>query len=158
MVQEPGEEPMLLATARPLMNLRDVPHAGFKVVAETALVLLMGHIVAKGKPVTGFLNSSSEVELPIRSLRGLELAVALSHRPLSRGSVDCHRRPCPAVLVGDVNEQRVPVVLDANAMLRVVLFLQAANHATPGRDADEGCPAPTTADWPRYALAVAVGH
>jgi hypothetical protein len=56
MVQEPGKEPMMLATGSPLMNLRDVPHAGFKVVGEASLILLTVHIVDKGKPVTEFLN------------------------------------------------------------------------------------------------------
>jgi hypothetical protein len=56
MVQEPGKEPMMLATGTALMNLRDVPHAGFKVVGETSLILLTVHIVDKGTPVTEFLN------------------------------------------------------------------------------------------------------
>lgn len=51
MVQAPGKEPMMLATGTPIMNLRDVPHGGFKVVGNTPLVLFTVHIVDKGKPL-----------------------------------------------------------------------------------------------------------
>jgi Cupin domain len=51
MVQVPGKEPMMLATGTPIMNLRDVPHGGFKVVGNTPLVLFTVHVVDKGKPL-----------------------------------------------------------------------------------------------------------
>ena len=51
MVQEPGKEPRMLATGAPLLNLRGVPHAGWKVVGDTTLVLFTVHVVDKGKPL-----------------------------------------------------------------------------------------------------------
>jgi hypothetical protein len=33
------------------MNLRDIPHAGFKVVGNTPIKLLTVHVVDKGKPL-----------------------------------------------------------------------------------------------------------
>lgn len=51
MVQAPGKEPMMLPTGAPIMNLRDVPHGGFKVVGNTSLKLFTVHIVDKGKPL-----------------------------------------------------------------------------------------------------------
>jgi quercetin dioxygenase-like cupin family protein len=47
MVQLPGKEPMMLPTGAPIWNLRDVPHAGFKVVGDTSLILLTLHVVDK---------------------------------------------------------------------------------------------------------------
>lgn len=51
MVQLPGKEPTMMETGTPILNLRDVPHSGFKVVGETPLKLLTVHIVDKGKPL-----------------------------------------------------------------------------------------------------------
>lgn len=51
MVQYPGQAPVMLATGTAVMNLRDVPHAGFKVVGEQPLKLFTVHIVDKGKPL-----------------------------------------------------------------------------------------------------------
>jgi quercetin dioxygenase-like cupin family protein len=51
MIQMPGKEPTMMATGSTILNLRDVPHAGFKVVGETSLKLLTVHIVDKGKPL-----------------------------------------------------------------------------------------------------------
>jgi quercetin dioxygenase-like cupin family protein len=51
MVQAPGKEPMKLETGAPIMNLRDVPHGGFKVVGDTSLKLFTVHVVDKGKPL-----------------------------------------------------------------------------------------------------------
>ena len=50
-VQVPGQDPMMLPTGATLMNLRDVKHAGFKVVGKTPLKLFTVHTVDKGKPV-----------------------------------------------------------------------------------------------------------
>lgn len=50
-VQLPGKDPMPLPTGAPILNLRDVKHAGFKVVGDTPLKLLTVHIVDKGKPL-----------------------------------------------------------------------------------------------------------
>ena len=50
------------ATQRPFptgaatINMRDVPHAGFKVVGDKSLKMLTVHIVDKGKPPTEFLK------------------------------------------------------------------------------------------------------
>lgn len=51
MVQYPDQAPVMLATGTAVMNLRDVPHAGFKVVGEQPLKLFTVHIVDKGKPL-----------------------------------------------------------------------------------------------------------
>jgi quercetin dioxygenase-like cupin family protein len=51
MVQFPGKEPIMLETGAPILNLRDVPHAGFKVVGDQPLKLFTVHIVNKGKPL-----------------------------------------------------------------------------------------------------------
>jgi quercetin dioxygenase-like cupin family protein len=50
-VQLPGKDPMALPTGATLLNLRDVKHAGFKVVGDTSLKLFTVHIVDKGKPL-----------------------------------------------------------------------------------------------------------
>lgn len=51
MVQLPGQAPTLMAAGTPIMNLRDVAHAGFKVVGDTPLRLLTVHIVDRDKPL-----------------------------------------------------------------------------------------------------------
>jgi quercetin dioxygenase-like cupin family protein len=51
MVQLPGQAPTMMQTGTPIMNLRDVPHAGFIVVGDTPLKLFTVHIVDKGKPL-----------------------------------------------------------------------------------------------------------
>lgn len=51
MIQVPGKEPMMLPTGASTMNLRDVPHAGWKVVGDATIKLFTVHIVDKGKPL-----------------------------------------------------------------------------------------------------------
>jgi hypothetical protein len=51
MVQVPGKDPFMLPTGAPIMNLRDVPHAGWKVVGDAPIRLFTVHIVDKGKPL-----------------------------------------------------------------------------------------------------------
>jgi quercetin dioxygenase-like cupin family protein len=51
MVQEPGKEPRMMETGMPIMQLRDVPHAGYKVVGDKSLKIFAVHIVDKGKPI-----------------------------------------------------------------------------------------------------------
>lgn len=51
MVQVPGKDPIALPTGAPIMNLRDVPHAGWKVAGDTTIKLFTVHIVDKGKPL-----------------------------------------------------------------------------------------------------------
>ena len=51
MVQFPGQAPTMMQTGSAIMNLRDVPHAGFTVVGDHPLKLLTVHIVDKGKPL-----------------------------------------------------------------------------------------------------------
>jgi quercetin dioxygenase-like cupin family protein len=50
-VQLPGKEPTALATGATVLNLRDVKHAGYKIVGDTSLKLFTVHIVDKGKPL-----------------------------------------------------------------------------------------------------------
>lgn len=56
MVQLPGKDATMMATGTPIMNLRDVPHAGFTVVGDTPLRLLTVHIVDKNKPLYVWVN------------------------------------------------------------------------------------------------------
>src|SRR5437870_4733835 len=51
MIQAPGKDPVELKTASPIMNLRDVPHAGWKVVGDKAIKIVTVHVVDKGKPL-----------------------------------------------------------------------------------------------------------
>jgi quercetin dioxygenase-like cupin family protein len=50
-VETPEGKQMQLATGAGSINLRDVPHAGFKIVGDKALKLLTVHIVDKGAPL-----------------------------------------------------------------------------------------------------------
>ena len=51
MVQYPGKPPQMLATGTAVLNLRDVPHAGFKVIGPGPLRLFTVHVVDKDKPL-----------------------------------------------------------------------------------------------------------
>jgi quercetin dioxygenase-like cupin family protein len=50
-VETPDGKKIQLATGAGNMNLRDVPHAGFKVVGDTPLKIVTVHIVDKGAPL-----------------------------------------------------------------------------------------------------------
>lgn len=50
-IQLPGKNPQMLPTGASLLNLRDVPHAGFKNVGDTILRLHTVHIVDRDKPM-----------------------------------------------------------------------------------------------------------
>jgi quercetin dioxygenase-like cupin family protein len=50
-IETPDGKQMQLKTGAGSMNLRDVPHAGFKVVGDSALKLVTVHVVDKGKPL-----------------------------------------------------------------------------------------------------------
>jgi len=56
MVQFPGQPPTMMQTGSTIMNLRDVPHAGFTVVGEQPLKLLTVHIVDKNKPLYAWVK------------------------------------------------------------------------------------------------------
>ncbi len=51
LVQLPGEAPTMMQTGSTIMNLRDVPHAGFTVVGDQPLRLLTVHVVDRNKPL-----------------------------------------------------------------------------------------------------------
>jgi quercetin dioxygenase-like cupin family protein len=51
MVQLAGQAPIMMQTGSTIMNLRDVPHAGFTVVGEQPLRLLTVHVVDKSRPL-----------------------------------------------------------------------------------------------------------
>lgn len=53
-IQVPGKEPSTLPTGTALLNLRDVKHAGFKVVGDVPLKLFTVHVVDKGQPLYDF--------------------------------------------------------------------------------------------------------
>lgn len=59
LVQFPGQAPVLLATGTSVLNLRDVPHAGFTVIGPQSLKLYTVHVVDKGKPLYEWLDSGS---------------------------------------------------------------------------------------------------
>jgi quercetin dioxygenase-like cupin family protein len=50
-VELPDGKHIKLTTGTGSMNLRDVPHAGFKVVGDTSLKLVTVHVVDKGRPL-----------------------------------------------------------------------------------------------------------
>jgi len=56
MVEASGKPAFALPTGAPIMNLRDVAHAGFKVVGDKTVKLLTVHVVDKGKPVYEWLK------------------------------------------------------------------------------------------------------
>ena len=47
----PDGKQISLTTGNAAINVRDVPHAGFKIVGDKTLKLLTVHIVDKGKPL-----------------------------------------------------------------------------------------------------------
>ena len=51
MIEVPGKPAFALMTGAPIMNQRDVPHAGFKVVGDKTIKLLTVLVVDKGKPL-----------------------------------------------------------------------------------------------------------
>lgn len=51
MIQMPGKDPVMMETGSSFMNLRDVVHAGYKVVGDRSLKIFAVHIVDKGKPL-----------------------------------------------------------------------------------------------------------
>jgi quercetin dioxygenase-like cupin family protein len=55
-IQAPGKAPTRLETGAPILNLRDVPHAGFTVVGPEPLKLVTVHIVDKDKPLYDWVN------------------------------------------------------------------------------------------------------
>jgi quercetin dioxygenase-like cupin family protein len=59
LVQFPGQAPVLLATGTSVLNLRDVPHAGFTVIGPQPLKLYTVHVVDKGKPLYEWVDSGS---------------------------------------------------------------------------------------------------
>ena len=50
-IQPPGKEEIEVATGSPIMNLRDEPHGGFKIVGDTPIRIFTTHVVDKGKPL-----------------------------------------------------------------------------------------------------------
>ncbi len=55
-VQPPGKDPIVLRTGATLLNLRDVKHAGFRIIGDTSLKLFTVHVVDKGKPLYDYSN------------------------------------------------------------------------------------------------------
>ena len=56
LVQYPGKAPEMMQTGTAVLNPRDVPHAGFKVVGQQPLRIFTVHIVDKGKPLYDWVN------------------------------------------------------------------------------------------------------
>jgi hypothetical protein len=67
----------------------------------------------------------------------IHLPPTLSDRPLARSPIDRHGRPAVTVFARKVQQQGVPVVLDANAMIRIPFFLQTADDPSTGSAAHE---------------------
>jgi quercetin dioxygenase-like cupin family protein len=57
MIQPAGKDPTELKTGAPIMNLRDVPHAGWKVVGNKTIKILTVHVVDKGKPLYDWVKN-----------------------------------------------------------------------------------------------------
>jgi hypothetical protein len=53
-----------------------------------------------------------------------ELRPALGNSPSARWSVDCEYRPAIAVLVAEVNQQRLLIMLNPQSMHRVIDLVQ----------------------------------
>jgi hypothetical protein len=51
MIEMPGKAPTMFPTGASVTNLREVPHAGFKVVGDQPLRMNTVHAVDKGKPL-----------------------------------------------------------------------------------------------------------
>jgi quercetin dioxygenase-like cupin family protein len=51
MLQAPGKDPVELKTGGSVINLRDAPHGGVKVVGDRSIKILTVHVVDKGKPL-----------------------------------------------------------------------------------------------------------
>lgn len=51
MVQPPSGPPIALPTGAPILNMPNLPHAGFKIVGDKPIRLFTVHIVEKGKPL-----------------------------------------------------------------------------------------------------------
>jgi hypothetical protein len=67
----------------------------------------------------------------------IDLPPTLSDRPLARSPIDRYGRPTVTVFARNVHQQGVPVVLDANAMIRIPFFLQTADDPSTGIAAHE---------------------
>jgi quercetin dioxygenase-like cupin family protein len=50
-VEMPGQQPTARAAGSSGINVREVPHAGYKVVGDKPLKLLTVHVIDKGKPM-----------------------------------------------------------------------------------------------------------
>jgi quercetin dioxygenase-like cupin family protein len=48
--ESPGQPPVVRAAGTSIINKREVPHGGYKVIGDKTLKLLTVHIVDKGKP------------------------------------------------------------------------------------------------------------
>ena len=46
-IQAPGKPPSVIAAGQPIWNLRDVTHAGFRVIGEKPLKLVTVHVIDK---------------------------------------------------------------------------------------------------------------
>ena len=68
MVQNPGQQPAMLATGAPILNLRDVVHGGFKVVGPGNVILLRSTPSTRESPYT--TGRSSALTVPaLRRIR-----------------------------------------------------------------------------------------
>jgi quercetin dioxygenase-like cupin family protein len=56
MIQVPGQAPTMMQTGAPILNLRDVPHGGFKIIGPGSLILFTVHTVDKGKPLYDWIK------------------------------------------------------------------------------------------------------
>ena len=50
-VQPPSGPPIALPTGAPILNMPNIPHAGFKIVGDRPIRLFTVHVVEKGKPL-----------------------------------------------------------------------------------------------------------
>jgi hypothetical protein len=69
-------------------------------------------------PVKGFEGAAS----------GVGLSGIVNNGPLPRRPIDGEGGPPAAILVAEVDQQRVSAVLDAQAMPRIGFFMQAPNR------------------------------
>jgi hypothetical protein len=103
---------------------------------QTIVHCLVGHLGYNDVSGAELRRSVSKVRSVVverlaRARCSGKLSVSLGNRPCTARTVDRDRGPAAAVLIADVDEQRVVVVLDPDAMTGVVALAQGSGLA-PG--------------------------
>ena len=87
--------------------------------------------------IVGHAGSALLVQPLVGLLRRVDLAQRLRHHPAPAGAIDRQHGPSAPVLVAQMHEQRVAIVLHAQAVIRVAVFAQRARGWSPGSATNE---------------------